>query len=208
VEVLPRVEWYVLPWLDATLVYAFGFRQYLSSTYDTASGAPATENKQYFVNAGVLELEGDFGEIFKPTVTYEITYQESNNYDYLVSGNPADIFVPDYYDYLKHTLDIEADFRWTKAFSTEVGVRGSLQDFTNYPARDETKTFTGETRTDIDLDVDLEILYNLFTRQDSSVGIMLRGWWDISRSNMAYENSIDTNNDFYGVVAGIDVHLR
>lgn len=198
----PEVSFYGLDPITVSIAYEFDLKQYLQSTW-----GGSTLNRQYLTNSAAIEAKGAFG-LFRPTLSYEISLLESNNYDLTVGGLPTSQFVLDYWDNLTHDIALDADFRWTPHLRTQIGGDLVVRSFLNYPARDVTKTFTGELRQDVSLGIDAEISYIFWEGAGTTASAVMTGWWDHETSNMLYESTFETNYDSFGGLLGVSVRMR
>jgi len=203
----PELRLYATDWLEVSLLYGFGLKPYIDSKYDTVDPAvPSEANKMNMSNSGSFVLDFSPGKIYKAEVSYEFTHSKTFHYDYWVTGQPADIFVEGYYDYLSHNISLNNRLRAGDRF--ELNLDGSLEftDFLNYPSRDESKTFTGENRSDISLNLDAEASFLIHKSQRGTEWeALLAGWWDFKVSTMKYNTTFDTNYSFAGLMLGLSI---
>ena len=69
-------------------------------------------------------------------------------------------------------------------------------------------TYIDETRRDTSIDLDAEVSYVFWTREGvGQARVVVEGWWDKQVSNMEYEETIATNTESYGILAGVSVDL-
>ncbi len=198
----PKISYYGVDWLAISLAYEFYVKQYLQSTYGGSSS-----NKQYITNSAALQFRKRSG-VFRPLLKYEIAWLQSNNYDLTINGSPAPIYVTNYWDNLTHSFRLDLDFRWSSRFRTNLSGTLDYRSFSNYPARDNTNTFTGEMRKDLGIEISLDIDYEFWTKSYTSASGVLQASWVRDSSNMLYENSIATNFNSFGVYAGVNVKRR
>ncbi len=208
----PQATWYLSPDFSLGLGYGFRFKQYLDARYDTLAGPlTATQNKQYFTHTGELTLRATPGKVFHSTLTYSLSYNETRNYDVLltVTGNP---FVRGYYDFLENALDLGLRCRWSPDLRTQLDVKAALQNFLNYPAQNATGTdLTGEKRRDLNLSLDAELSYRLWKKQRNRFGdlsALVRLAYEQNISNTYQESSIQTNYAVLSVTAGLSLELK
>lgn len=203
----PELRLYAAEWLEVSLLYGFGLKPYIDSKYDTADAAvPSDLNKMNMSNSGSFALDFSPGKVYKAEAVYEFTYSKTFNYDYWVTGQPADRYVEGYYDYISHKISLDNRLRAGDRF--ELNLDGSLKftNFLNYPSRDETRTFTDENRSDISLNLDAEASYMIYeTKGGTELEAILSGWWDYKVSTMKYNTTFDTNYSFAGVLLGLSL---
>ena len=205
--VKPQATWYLTPDFSIGLGYDFRFKQYLNAVYDGG----ATENKQYFTHTGELTLRATPGRVFHPTLSYSLSYNETNNYDVDLSGIGGTL-VLDYYDYLEHALDLGLLFKWSPDFRTELDAKAALQNFLNYPARNAAgDALTGEIRRDFNLAVDANLSYRVWKKERNRFGDL----WAVARlaygqnvSNSYFEDFFQTNYSTLAVTGGLSLELK
>jgi len=200
----PKATWYPAADLAVDAGYRFTFRQYLDAVYP-----PDTLSKQYLVHEADLSLRWNPGSVVRLSLDYALTYNDSRRYTVTVYG-PGALVVSDYYDYLEHALDLKADLRWSPDLRTAVAAGVSRQTFATYPARDGTKTFTGETRTDWHVNADAEAAWRFWARKANGFAdlwAVASASWDTNVSNNRWEDSIQTNYTKVEAYAGVRVEL-
>ncbi len=208
----PQATWYLSPDLSLGLGYGFRFKQYLDASYDTPAGiGTATANKQYFTHTGELSLRATPGKVFHPSLTYSLSYNETRNYDVIltVAGSP---FVQDYYDYLEHALDLGLLCKWSPDFRMDLNAKAALQSFPNYPAQNAAGSdLTGEKRRDLNLAVDAELSYRFWKKERNRFGdlsALVRLAYEQSLSNTHQEASFQTNYSTLAVTGGLSLELK
>jgi hypothetical protein len=118
--------------------------------------------------------------------------------------------VSDYYDYLEHAFDLKADLRWSPDLRTIMRAGASRQAFANYPARDATKTFTGDMRMDWHVNADAEAAWRCWPKKANGFAdlwVVASASWDTNVSNNAWEDSIQTNYTKVEAYAGVRAEL-
>jgi len=198
----PEITFYGIEGMAIDLAYELLVKQYLQATYGGSN-----KNKQYIINSAAIEFRRPSG-LFRPSLQYEFAWLESNNYNLLVSGLPAPQFVNDYWDNITHSIRLDLDFRWTSRFRTELIGKLDYRAFSNYPARDETNTFTGEIRKDLSIELSMDISYVFKEKAYTSVSGVMEARWIQDVSNMLYDNSIATNFQSFGAYLGVQVERR
>ena len=206
-DVNPFLQWYFSDNSDLTLTYGLNIKQYLEAKYDTSViGVPSTKDRQYITNSIELDFNSKIGKIIDTSLSYELLYLESNNYDIWISS----VYMADYYDYLQHKVKGSADFQWSDKFRTDFDGSFEMRNFTNYIAQDSAGVFLSgdEKRRDLTFSLDAEFGF-VFWSSPSGAEAELIGqfWWDKSISNMEDEVSFDTNSDFFGGLLGVELRL-
>ncbi|MCF6334581.1 MAG: hypothetical protein L3J12_02430 [Spirochaetales bacterium] len=205
----PSIKFYGLDWVDISLLYGVAVKQYLASKYDTANSAVASaEDRSYLYNSGELVMDFQFSKIYNPVISYKFNYLKTYNYDYWVSGLPTNRYVEGYYDNISHTIAFDNNLKFNDKFKMFFGSKVIFTNFLNYPARDATKTFIDQLRSDTAVKLDLGANYLFWT---SPGGIemegRLSGWWDYKISNMTYNTTFVTNYGFAGIMLGMSVRM-
>ncbi|MCK5673407.1 MAG: hypothetical protein KAH95_08515 [Spirochaetales bacterium] len=206
-DVNPFLQWYFSDNSDLTLTYGLNIKQYLEAKYDTSViGVPSTKDRQYITNSIELDFNSKIGKIIDTSLSYELLYLESNNYDIWISS----VYMADYYDYLQHKVKGSADFQWSDKFRTDFDGSFEMRNFTNYIAQDSAGVFLSgdEKRRDLTFSLDAEFGF-VFWSSPSGAEAELIGqfWWDKSISNMEDEVYFDTNSDFFGGLLGVELRL-
>jgi Tetratricopeptide repeat len=184
--------------------YEFYWKSYLDAHYDTASGGTDPDNRQYLSNALSLEWGRDFKSGISTSAGVSTEFLKSLNYDLLVSGNPADRFITDYYDYLENGAYADIAYR-NKLLRTQLDGRLAVRNYLNYEARDNTRTFIDEKR--LDTSVDLGWKNRLILMDDDQRGrlsLVLDLYLDKALSNHTYEATYATNYTDWGVLIGLE----
>ncbi len=205
----PSIKYYGLGWADISFIYGLELKQYLDSKYDTTNPAVASaKDKRYLYNSGELVFDFQFSRIYKPSISYKVKYLKTYNYDYWVSGSPADRFVEGYYDYLSHSVTFDNNLKFNNKFKISLGSEFIFTNFINYPARDASKTFIDEIRSDTAVKLDLGANYLFWTTPGGTeLEGRLSGWWDYKTSNMTYNTTFVTNYSFGGIMLGMSVRM-
>lgn len=196
--------------MDITTAYQLEIKQYLNAKYESTSGILAEKNRQYVVNSGDIFIDGKLGPVFRPGFGYEFSYNKSNNYNITVDGLPADIFVEGYYDFFEHQIKARADFRWSRRLRTDIDGSVAFRNYINYPARDDTKTFTGDKRKDTEISINGSMEYIIWPENKNGIadfGIYAEAGYVNSISNTTYENSFDTNYEYATFLLGLHIDL-
>ncbi len=205
----PSIKFYGLDWVDVSLIYGVDLKKYLNSKYDTSDPAGAsTADKLYLYNSGELVFDFQFSKIYNPVISYKFNYLKTYNYDYWVSGLPTNRYVEGYYDNISHSITFDNNLKFNDKFKMFFGSKVIFTNFLNYPARDATKTFIDQLRSDTAVKLDLGANYLFWT---SPGGIemegRLSGWWDYKISNMTYNTTFVTNYSFAGIRLGMSVRM-
>ena len=211
-EFKPYLQWYFADKADLTLTYGFNIKQYLEAKYDTAvMGVDSTKDRQYVTNYLEIDLDAKVGSKIDTSLSYELLYLESNNYDEWITDTGAtDKYMEDYNDYLQHTVKGSVDFQWTDRFRTDFDGSVEIRNYTNYTARDAAGVFlTGDIkRGDLSLSFDTELGFVVWSGPAGTEAELIgQFWWNKSISNMEYEVSFDTNSEFYGGLLGVELRL-
>ncbi len=188
-------------WLN--LDYTVFWKYYLDAHFDTVSGGTDPDTRQYLSNALNLELGREFLPGFDASLAAGLEYLKTFNYDYLVSGIPADQFVADYFDYVSYQFKADTSLK-KGPLRSGLSANLDLRYFINYPARDELQVFTGETRRDTSFKASWD---NLFVLMDSDTAGRFSLLFDLSYrqsvSNHTYEDYYATNYSYWGMSVGI-----
>ncbi|MDA3940409.1 MAG: hypothetical protein PF693_14060 [Spirochaetia bacterium] len=211
-DLKPFVQWYFADRSDVTLTYGLNLKQYLEAKYDTAvMGVDSTKDRQYITNSMELDFNSKIGSIIDTSLSYELLYLESNNYDVWITDSSAtDLYIKDYNDYLQHTIKGSADFQWTDKLRTDFDGSVEIRSYTNYIAQDASGVFLSgdERRNDITFTTRAELGFILWENlAGASAELIGQFWWDNSTSNMKDEGSFDTNSEFFGGLLGARIRL-
>ena len=203
----PSIKLYAYDWLDISLIYGFDIKKYLDSKYDTIAGASKL-NKMYMYNSGELLFDFKIGKVYSPALSYKFKYLKTFNYDYWVSGLPANRFIEGYYDNISHSITFDNTFTFNDRFKVFLDSELILTSFLNYPARDDTKTFTDKLRSDTAVKLDLGANYLFWiSPKGTEFEARVSGWWDYKVSNMTYNTTFVTNYTFAGLMLGMSVKM-
>jgi hypothetical protein len=200
----PKGTWYPATDLAVDAGYRLTVRQYLDAVY-----APDTLSKQYLVHEADVGLRWTPGSVVRLSLDYALVYNDSRRYTVTVFG-PGALVVSDYYDYLEHAFDLKADLRWSPDLRTIMRAGASRQAFANYPARDATKTFTGDMRMDWHVNADAEAAWRCWPKKANGFAdlwVVASASWDTNVSNNAWEDSIQTNYTKVEAYAGVRAEL-
>ncbi len=182
--------------------YTVFWKYYLDAHFDTAAGGTDPGTRQYLSNAFDLELGSEVLPGLDVSLGAGVEYLKTFNYDYLVSGTPADQFVADYFDYMSYQLKADTSYK-KGSLRSGIGLILDLRNFINYPARDELQAFTGETRQDTGFEASWD---NLIILADSDTRGRFSLLFDLSYrqsvSNHTYEDFYATNYSFWGMSVG------
>ena len=205
----PSIKYYGLDWVDVSLIYGIDLKQYLDSKYDTSDPAvSSTDDKLYLYNSSELVFDFQFSKIYNPVLSYKFNYLKTYNYDYWVSGSPVNRFVEGYYDNISHTITFDNSIKFNDKFKMFFGSKVIFTNFLNYPARDDTKTFIDEIRSDTAVKLDLGANYLFWTTPGGTeLEARLSGWWDYKSSSMTYNTTFVTNYSFAGIMLGMSVRM-
>lgn len=205
----PSIKYYGLEWANISLIYGLELKQYLDSKYDTINPAVASaKDKRYLYNSGELVFDFQFNKIYKPSISYKVKYLKTYDYDYWVSGSPADRFVEGYYDYVSHSVTFDNNLKFSDKFKVSLGSEFIFTDFINYPARDASKTFIDKIRSDTAVKLDIGANYLFWTTPGGTeLEGRLSGWWDYKTSNMTYNTTFVTNYSFGGIMLGMSARM-
>jgi hypothetical protein len=204
-SVNPKATWYLSQDLSFSAGYAFALRQYLAAVYP-----PDAANKQYLVHEADLGVRWTPGKVMRLSLDYALTWNDTRFYTMTLFGSPADLVVPDYYDYLEHAVEVRADLRWSADLRTTASAKLASQAFTSYPARDATRTFTGGKRADLLLALDAEAAWRFWQRKANGVAdlwAVAAASWQRSSSSNLWEDSIQTNFSAARLTAGVRAEL-
>jgi len=206
-DLKPFLQWYFTDKSDLTLTYGFNIKQYLEAKYDTAVfGVDSIKDRQYITNSIELDFNSKIGKIIDTTLSYELLYLESNNYDVWISS----VYMADYYDYLQHTVKAGVDFQWSDRIRTDFDGSFEMRNFANYIAQDSAGIFLSgdEKREDLSFSFDTEFGLVIWSNPSGAEAELIgQLWWDKSISNMKDEGDFDTNSDFFGGLLGVELRL-
>ena len=188
--------------------YGFDYKYYLNAHYDTIDKQIDPDTRRYFIHEASAGLKAAPFKWFELELEYNFTYLDSVNYDLWLYGTPADLFVEDFYDYYKNSveLDLEVDVAF---YSGDFTIGYSLRNFINYPARNAAKAFTGELRNDSEIFINMENRFEVF-KSDGGPGrigklsLALDGFLERQISNHRYEVSYLTDYLNWGVSIGAE----
>jgi hypothetical protein len=184
--------------------YKFYWKSYLDAHYDTASGGTDPDNRQYLSNALSVEWGRDFKSGISTSAGVGIEFLKSLNYDLLVSGNPANRFIADYYDYLENGVHADISYG-NKQIRTKLDGKLAVRSYFNYEARDDTQTFIDEKRLDTSIDLGWKNrLILMDDKQWGRLSLALDLYLDQAVSNHTYETTYATNYTDWGVLIGLE----
>jgi len=206
----PELQWIPVAPLRVGLQYSYELKQYLDAKYGVAAdeNSTATGNKQYQTHTAELALKAKLGE-WRPSLAYTFTFNKTYNYDVWVSTPGPNRFVEDYFDYIEHGFAAGLVFQ-TDRLRIEGDAGIAFRNFSNYPARDENRVFTGDLRQDVRVTAALKAGYVLWERGRNGfadASMFLEAAWEQADSNMLYEASFDASNSSATVFAGILLEL-
>ncbi len=205
----PSVDFLGFSWADISLVYGMDMKQYLDSKYDTSDPTVAsTEDKLLLYNSGELIFNFKFNRIYKPVLSYKFNYLKSFNYDYWAPGLPSDRFIEGYYDYISNSVNLKNNLKLNDKLKVSLGSEVVFTNFLNYQARDASKTFIDQLRTDTALKLDLGARYLFWASPGGTeMEARLSGWWNYKTSNMTYNSTFVTNYSYAGLMLGVSARM-
>lgn len=196
-KVKPVIEFNLIDTLSIGLEHKFTYKGYTQATY-----ADPDNNRYYLINRPGIKFNYD-EEIFDISVLAGYEILNSYNYDYTVSTPLNTSTFDNYEDYTSPFVKVSVQLKPVKKLKIMGNFSFSKTDYVNKYARDESNIYTGDKRSDTDIEVKAEVSYKL----NKVLSIISSYNYFNKTSNMKYENSFITNADYQTIFAGISLKI-
>ncbi|MDA3851027.1 MAG: hypothetical protein PF447_07110 [Spirochaetaceae bacterium] len=203
ISTAPEYTLYIMDNSQLSLGYALDYKYYLNAQFETPTGGIDSNNRFYLIHDLNLNFETTPIKPLTLGMDYQFRYHDSYHYNLTLFGYPSNQYVEDFFDYIRNEISI---YTGLSLGNYDLDIQGtwSLRDFQNYPARDSTKTFIDQLRSDTAISVKIENSYELLDNpQFGKLSIFLNGMWEQEVSNHSYEVSYLTNYENYTLSLGL-----